>query len=146
MSDNDYYPYPWQIYYSRWQIEWLFRNWDIIQDEKWPFSIQDDAMRCAGVSHHAAFEKISLIKAEVEARLDCVGKDGDMCLLRFHNGVTAHRIASLFDLHPDRVNTRIKRAMRYMTGKREIITYNQWIANGWNSKPRRCRAYNGGDS
>ena len=135
---DDYYPYPWQINYSQWQIRWLLfpLHWNLIKENQWPFSIQDDAMKQAGMSHHAVFEKISLIKAEIEMRLDLTGKDGDMCMARYYNEYENEKIARIFDVPMTRINRRIKRAMRYMRGKRKNCSYSEWIANGWGENKR----------
>jgi len=132
-EDKDYYPYPWQINYSQWQIRWLLEpgHWNFIKENQWPFSIQDDAMKSAGVSHHAAFEMISLIKAEIEQRIDSTDKDGDMCFARFYNEFGDEKIARQFNIPIPRVSRRIKRAMRYMRGNRKNCTYDDFIANGW---------------
>ena len=130
---EDYYPYPWQINYSQWQIRWLLEpgHWNFIKENQWPFSIQDDAISRSGMSHHAAFELISLVKAEIEMRLDSVGKDGDLCVARYYNEDGDERIARKLSVPIQRVNKRIKRAMRYMRGKRKNCSYSEWIANGW---------------
>ncbi len=135
---DDYYPYPWQINYSQWQIRWLLKpgHWNFIKVGQWPFSIQDDVMSRAGVSHHAAFEMISLVKVELEMRLESVGKDGYLCLARYYNEYEDERIARMFNVPYERVRKRIKRAMVYISGKRKRITYSEWISNGWHETPR----------
>jgi len=131
---DDYYPYPWQIIYAQHQIRWLLSPmvWNMIKVGQWPFSIQDDVMSRAGVSHHAAFEMISLVKVELEMRLESVGKDGDLCMSRYYNEYEDERIARMFNVPYDRVRKRIYRAMRYMAGKgRKKTRYSKWISNGW---------------
>ena len=110
--------------------------WNLIKINQWPFSIQDDVMSRAGVSHHAAFEMISLVKVELEMRLESVGKDGFLCMARYYNEYEDERIARMFGIPYERVSRRIKRAMRYMSGRgRKQITYDEWIKNGWKEKP-----------
>ena len=143
-------PYPWEIRYFQWQMRWLLKpgHWNLIKENQWPFSIQDDAMKSAGVSHHAAFEMISLVKAEIEARLESVGpKDGDMCMARYYNEYEDERIARMFNIPYWKVAYRIKRAMIYMAGRRKRVSYDRWIANGWNEipkPPKSARPPNGG--
>ena len=131
-------PYPWEIIYTRWQFEWLLKplNWSLIKIGQWPFAIQDDAMKQAGVSHHAAFENISLIKAEIEMRLESTGKDGNMCRARYFNEDSDSKISVSYNVPLSNVGKRIKRAMRYMSGKRKSISYSEWIANGWRENRR----------
>jgi len=135
---EDYYPYPWQINYTQWQFRWLLEpgHWNFIKEGQWPFSIQDDVMSRAGMNHHAAFEMISLIKAEVEMRLGSTGKDGDMCFARYHDEYTDEKIARIFNVPVQRVGRRIKRAMRYMRGKQKNCSYSEFIANGWQESPK----------
>ena len=137
-KEDEYYPYPWQVNYFQHQIKWLLEplHWNLIKIRQWPFSIQDDAMRSAGVSHHAAFEMISLVKAEMEERLESIGKDGDLCWARYYDEHEDERIAKMFNVPFHRVNKRIRRAMEYMAGRRKIVTYSEWIANGWHETPR----------
>lgn len=136
---EDYYPYPWQINYSQRQIRWLLKDghWSLIKVGQWPFSIQDDVMSRAGVSHHAAFEMISLVKVELEMRLESVSKnkDGDMCVARYNNEYEDERIARMLNVPYERVRKRIKRAMRYMSGRRKRCSYSEWINNGWRETP-----------
>lgn len=133
---EDYYP--WQIAFSQRQIKWLLAsgNWDAIRDGRWPFSISDNILCSANVSQHAYFELISLIKIELEMRLQSVGRDGEMCLRRFHDEYSYERIAEIENIPIFRIPRRIKRAMRYMRGKeRKEISYNEWIKNGWSERP-----------
>jgi hypothetical protein len=136
--DKEDLPYPWEINYCRWQFEWLLSPdvWNLIQANQWPFAIRDDEISTKTGVHHAPFEMISLIKAEVESRLESTGKDGDMCFSRFHNEWACERIARNFNLSYYDVQRRIKRAMIYMIGKRKRISYSQWIANGWHETRR----------
>jgi hypothetical protein len=136
--DNEDLPYPWEIIYTQWQFKWLLSPsvWNGLKDGHWAFSLQDDAMKQAGISHHAAFEVISLIKAEIDMRLDSVGpKDGDLCVARYYNEYSDEKIARMFGIPVEKVNRRIKRAMIYMAGKQKRVTYSQWIANGWSETP-----------
>jgi len=138
MSD-DYYPYPWQIWYSQWQIRWLLdpEAWDSISDGHWPFSTTDDTIIYNNTSHHADFEMISLIKAEMDDRIASVGRDGDMCVCRYYKQYTEDKIAKIFGIPYKKVGRRIKRAMRYMAGKaRKRTNYSEWIQNGWRETPR----------
>jgi len=137
-KDDEYYPYPWQINYYQWQIRWLLKpeTWNFVKIRQWPFSIQDDALSRAGVSHHAAFELISLVKVEIEMRLESAGKDGDLCWARYYDEFNDEKIARKFNVPFHRVNKRIRRAMEYMAGKQKMVTYSQWIANGWHETPR----------
>jgi hypothetical protein len=135
--DKEDLPYPWEIHFMRWQMEWLLRpeNWNFIKENQWPFSIRDDVISRSGMSHHAAFEMISLIKAEMEMRLESVGRDGYLCLDRYYDEYTDMQIARAFNIPIRDISRRIKRAMRYMAGKRKIITYSDWIGNGWRETP-----------
>lgn len=130
--------YPWEIHYTQRQIRWLLEplNWNLIKQRQWPFSIQDDAMSRAGVSHHAVFEKISMVKADMEMRLDSTDKDGEMCVARYYNDYSDEKIARMFYVPLHRVNKRIRRAMRYMRGHRKSCSYSEWIANGWQETPK----------
>ena len=106
MSDKEYYPYPWQINYSQWQIRWLLSplNWNLIKINQWPFCITDDALNRAGVSHHATFEMVSMIKVEVEERLNSVGpKDGYLCRGRYYDEDTDEQIARAFNVPVSRL-------------------------------------------
>jgi hypothetical protein len=134
---EEYYPYPWQINYSHWQIKWLLEpgHWNFIKENQWPFSIQDDVMNRSGTSHHAAFEMIILIKAEIDMRLESVGRDGYLCRARYYDEYSDEQIARAFNIPSRDVNRRIKRAMRYIAGKRKIVTYSDWIRNGWRETP-----------
>lgn len=134
---DDYYP--WEIRFAQHQIRWLLSPmvWNLIKINQWSFSIKEDVRIQAGVSHHAAFEMISLIKVELEMRLESVGKDGDLCMSRYYNEYEDERIARMFNVPYDRVRKRIKRAMTYMAGKRKKITYSQWISNGWHETSRK---------
>ena len=139
-------PYPWEINFYQWQIKWLLKpgQWNFIKERQWPFSIQDDAMNRAGVSHHAAFEIISLVKAEMEARIESVEpKDGDLCMARYYNEYSDEKIARMFNIPFPKVSRRITRAMEYMAGRRKRVTYSQWIANGWCETPRSPRKTRG---
>lgn len=144
MSD-DYYP--WEIVYSQRQFRWLLSPmvWNMIKIRQWPFSIQDDVLSRAGVSHHAAFEMISMIKIEMEERLESVSKnkDGDMCVARYYNEDEDERIARKFGVPYGRVGRRIYRAMRYMAGWRKRCSYGEWINNGWSETPRVRRRTEG---
>jgi len=126
-------PYPWEIHFSQWQTRWMLKpgHWNIIKEGKWPFSIKEDVMSRAGVSHHAAFEMISMVKVELEMRLESVGKDGFLCLARYYDEYEDERIARMFNVPYERVRKRIKRAMRYISGRRKSVAYSQWISNGW---------------
>lgn len=139
MSGDEYYPYPWQVVYSQRQIRWLLKPeaWNVIKAGQWPFSIKDDALIRAGISHHAAFELISLVKAELEMRLESVDKDGYLCLARYYNEWSDEQIARAYNVPVQRVSQRIRRAMRYMAGReRKSISYDEWIKNGWSETPR----------
>jgi len=131
-------PYPWEIHYTQWEIRWLLKpeNWNLIKQRQWPFCIQDDVLIRAGVSHHAAFEMISMVKADMEMRLESTGKDGDMCVARYYNEYEDEQIARKFNVPFPRVSKRIKRAMRYMRGHRKSCSYSEWIANGWQETPK----------
>ena len=131
-------PYPWEIRYAQWQIKWILEpgNWTLIKINQWPFSIQDDAMKQAGVSHHAAFVMISEINIEIDERLESVKKDGSLCWTRYYDGFDNERIAKMFDVPYWRVGKRIYRAMRYICGKRKNCSYSKWIANGWKEDPK----------
>jgi len=137
-KDDEYYPYPWQINYYQWQMRWLLEpdNWNLIKQRQWPFSIQDDILIRAGVSHHAAFEMISMIKADMEMRLESTEKDGHMCVARYYNEYEDEQIARIFYVPLHRVNKRIKRAMRYMAGHLKNCSYSEWITNGWKENPK----------
>ena len=130
-------PYPWEIHYTQWQFKWLLKpeNWNLIKQRQWPFCIQDDVLIRAGVSHHAAFEMVSMIKADMEMRLESTEKDGHMCIARYYNEYEDEQIARIFYVPVYKVNRRIRRAMIYMVGKQKKITYSEWIANGWNETP-----------
>ena len=137
---NEDLPYPWEIIYAQWQIRWLLspEAWNALKNGHWVFSLQDDAMKQSGVSHHAAFEMISLIKIEMEERLESVGKDGGLCMARYYNEYSDSKISIMFNVPLPRVSKRIKRAMRYMAGKRKAVSYSDWIANGWKEIPRNA--------
>ena len=139
-SGGEYLYEPWDIHYTKDQIRWILKhlNWELIKANQWPFHITDEAMRQAGLSHHATFEKISLIVAEMEDRLKSTGpKDGDMCFARYHDEWEDEKIARVFDVPFERVRVRIKRAMTYMAGHRKSCDYDRWIANGWSEIPRK---------
>jgi len=127
-------PYPWQIIFSQRQIRWLLApgNWDAIRQGHWPFSISDYVVRSKNIRRQAYFEPISLVKIEMESRLESVSKDGEMCLRRYHDEYNDERIAKYYGVPIMRVNGRIKRAMRYIAGRdRKNISYEEWIKNGW---------------
>jgi DNA-directed RNA polymerase specialized sigma subunit len=135
MRDEEYYP--WQIIWSQAQIRWLLnplaRN--AIKLGQWPFSIQSDALAHSNVSHHASFELISLIKAELEARLNIIGRDKYLILARYYDEYTDEEISRAFNIEVNAVNRRIKRALRYIAGARKQIAYDDWIKNGWKEFP-----------
>ena len=137
--DNEGLPYPWEIRYYRSQIKWLLSRYvrDIIREGQWPFSIKDEALNTAGVSHHAAFEQISIINVEIDNRIKSVGRDGDLCLGKYYHDCSNHYLARVFNISVQDVERRIKRAMTYMAGRLKSVSYDQWIANGWHETPRR---------
>lgn len=134
MSEEEYYP--WDIVYRQAQITWLLSpvTWTAVRLRQWPFSIRDDIMTRANTNHHAAFELISLIKAELEARLDSIGRDKYILLARFYNEYSEAEIAHAFNLDVDSVGRRISRGMRYISGRRKRANYGLWIRNGWREK------------
>ena len=136
--DKEDLPYPWEINYCRWQFEWLLSPevWNLIKEHKWPFSLQEDIKGRGGVAR-APFEMIALIKAEIDERLEAIGKDGDMCFCRYNNGWTDAKIARDFNLSIQDTSRHIKRGMIYMVGKRKRISYRDWISNGWSEIPRQ---------
>lgn len=132
--------YPWEIRYQTWQIRWLLspQVWDFILKNQWPFHIKEDIVSQSG-SHHAPFEDITLLRVEILDRLGEAGKDGQMVFSRYHHESSDNFISRMYNIPLDDVSRRIKRAMRYISGKRKPISYSQWIANGWSVTPRRSK-------
>jgi hypothetical protein len=136
MTEEDYYP--WEINYSQKQIRWLLGPipWTAIKFGQWPFCIRDDIAARTNTSHHAPFELISLIKAELEVRLDSIGRDKYILLARFNGEWSDRDIAYAFNIDINRIGRRTARAMRYISGRRKRASYDNWIKNGWKERER----------
>lgn len=114
-------------------MEWLIENLELLKVGQWPpkpVSYADAGISQRALRPEAYFVKPTIIAAEVEMRLEMVGRDGDLCLLRYHTKMPEDKIARLMNWDIGDVLRRINRAMRYMSGKgRKRISYQEFISH-----------------
>ena len=78
----------------------------------------------------AYFETPCQYAAEVEMRLEMTGRDGDLCMLRYHSKMMEEKITRLMNCDVGEIIHRINRAMRYMSGfGRKRISYQEFISH-----------------
>jgi len=126
---DDWYSYG-QFKFNEFQMQWAINNLALLKTGYWvpPPEGYGERVNHSTLKGEASFVKPEIIAAEVESRLEMTGRDGDLCMLHYHNGMAEYEIARLMNWDVWEVTRRIDRAMRYMSGwKRKKRTYQEFI-------------------
>lgn len=126
---DDWYSYG-EIRFTQPQIEWGIKNLVLLKVDQWPACPEGNAERTghSALRTEANFVKPAIIAGEIEARLEMVGRDGDLCMLCYHSGIEEYKIARMMNWDVQEVGRRIDRAMSYMSGwHRRKISYREFI-------------------
>lgn len=114
-----------EIRYTRPQIIYLIRHFDLLLDFVWPsdhkisgYSGQKGRAR----GHSAPFEKVAQIMAELTSRLDRVGRDSLLLLIVYSKDLEQQYyirdfLSKCLRIDAVELDKRIDNALRYISGK-----------------------------
>lgn len=125
---------PWEIRFRILQVAGLLIYLELITIGQWPFDLRDSSH--VQRSHHAYFETVSEVVAELESRLKATDRDGAMCVLYYTKEVPEATIAQVSQCDIRDVGRRISLAMKYMSGwQRKRVSYEEFVKHrrykGW---------------
>ena len=111
---------PRDIVFNKIQMGWLISWLPTIEQGRWPADPRgtgytDVPSGKKTRNRHAPFETPSQIAAEVKARLDACGSDGDIILLHYYGGWEMDRIARLVHMEEREAMRRVNRALNYIS-------------------------------
>ena len=141
---NEWYR-PREIVFNMKQVLWWLGWFSFLSEGQWPPEHRETGYTGgkATRSYRAPFEAVSLVFAELDARIRACGQDGEILLVYHAYGMEACRIARLVRLDEEQVERRTARALRYIasgparrwlnTPKRKGQDYHEFISH---RKPR----------
>ena len=112
---------PWEIRFTREQVEWLLPHLEEMRRGQYPSEGQDTGYYDVPIKHHpsghAPFETPCMIAAELDMRIERCGSDG--ILLRWHycEGKSLDEISKGAHRSRDDIERRIARVMAYICGR-----------------------------
>lgn len=138
--DRDWYA-PYEIKrFNQCQIIWILSVLDLLKVGNWPPGDPNDIYTQHCLQSGGYFESAILVAAEVEIRLDRTGDDGFIVRDKYCHDEDEWTLSRKYHLPQAEIETRIRRALRYMSGDaRKQISYQDWIRNGWKEKHQIVR-------
>lgn len=125
VSSNAGWWAPGQITFTKEQVEFLLIYYELISQGNWPgdpFKIQAETL-----SPHAYFEAIVCVWMDFIPRFQATGRDGEMAVDFYAYQKDEGRLAQIYNCQYDLVGKRIRRAIRYISGKdRKDISYREF--------------------
>jgi len=107
------------------QVEWYIECYEVMARGDWP--IDPFRVRSETLSPHGYFETPIAVWLDFLPRFQATGRDGEMAVDFYCYQKDEGRLAQIYNCRYDQVGKRIRRVVRYISGKdRKDISYREF--------------------